>query len=45
MKHKAAFKSPPTHLCKGIHGIAKNKISISAPNILINIAGIRQLTD
>jgi hypothetical protein len=47
MKRKAAFKSPkleilPAHLCKGIHGVAKNKISISGPNILVNIA---QLTN
>ena len=50
MKRKAAFKTPkleifPAHPCKGIHGVSKNKINISVPNILVNIAVVGQLTD
>ena len=49
MKRKAAFKNPkleifPAHPCKGIHGVSKNKINISVPNILVNIV-VGQLTD
>jgi len=53
MKRKAAFKTPklevfPAHPWKGIHGVSKNKINISVPNILVNIAvvgQVGQLTD
>lgn len=50
MKRKAAFKNPkleifPAHPCKGIHGVSKNEINISVPNILVNIAVVGQLTD
>ena len=49
MKRKAAFKNPkleifPAHPCKGIHGVSKNEINISVPNILVNIV-VGQLTD